>query len=638
MTDIINKIKIKKPDGSFTDYIPIGADAENVSMADGESVQKKINKKPYYYNSVAEMKADSHLKAGDCAITLGYYSANDGGNGEYLIKTKTQSDVEDNGSIHFLEKDRVAELIYDKIINVAQFGAIGDGVTDDTEAIQKAMNYLKDGMTIEFVTSKNYKINSMINIPSKVNVNGNDCKFKYTEEFTDEYTLYYGSRTPKQSDYTDNLNKKLININFINSDTSKIRNGIYIKDNVNIEGIYSWGLNKTIDITNEYLDFVSIKNINIFGKTGENYAINTGYQGDARTIERIHMHKPSLIGIDNMLYIQDGLNCCIVNTVINGNIYIGDSNVIMNDLHLEFGNITIKNSELKINNGFIWKRPGIKPIIINGNANAELNNIIVNYNDGLDYQNDDCIDLEIKSPLSNIHINNCFKNMMGEIISFKCFSGLKTNIPSFNENCNINSIQSIIRDRLATSSLPVKHRTGEYSILSTYYKDPNNKWKISTGEYFYKAIQLFDSVRLIGSINTINELSGTNTKGESAPYISMNGHANSNYRIYRGTSSGNYDKYSDVGIVKNYLIDNGHIINGTKWNDRETGSIDTILNAYSYKANNDFNKTVTITATGIPTVGTWKKGDIIMNYNPSDTSPKGWICTADGTPGTWIII
>ena len=47
MTDIINKIKIKKPDGSFTDYIPIGADAENVSMADGESVEdaiKRLNK------------------------------------------------------------------------------------------------------------------------------------------------------------------------------------------------------------------------------------------------------------------------------------------------------------------------------------------------------------------------------------------------------------------------------------------------------------------------------------------------------------------------------------------------------------------------------------------------------------------
>ena len=47
MSDRIKKIKVKKQDGTFSDYIPIGADAENIDTTDGESVQLKLNKKPY---------------------------------------------------------------------------------------------------------------------------------------------------------------------------------------------------------------------------------------------------------------------------------------------------------------------------------------------------------------------------------------------------------------------------------------------------------------------------------------------------------------------------------------------------------------------------------------------------------------
>lgn len=90
--DRIKKLKIKKQDGTFSDYIPIGADAENIDTTDGESVEIKLNKKPYYYDNVAAMKADNKLKAGDMAITLGYYEANDGGRAEYNI-IETLSDL-----------------------------------------------------------------------------------------------------------------------------------------------------------------------------------------------------------------------------------------------------------------------------------------------------------------------------------------------------------------------------------------------------------------------------------------------------------------------------------------------------------------------------------------------------------------
>lgn len=111
VSDLIKKIKIKKQDGTFTDYIPIGAEAQNVSTSDGDSVQLKLNKKPYYYNTVADMKADTKLKVGDMAVTLGYHETNDGGEATYKIRNKKESDIIDNRFIHLLNNNLVAELI-----------------------------------------------------------------------------------------------------------------------------------------------------------------------------------------------------------------------------------------------------------------------------------------------------------------------------------------------------------------------------------------------------------------------------------------------------------------------------------------------------------------------------------------------
>lgn len=91
VSDLIKKVKIRKQDGTFTDYIPFGAEASNINV-DGESVELKLNKKPYYYNSVADMKADIKLKVGDVVFTLGYYEPNDGGGAIYRI-VETSSDL-----------------------------------------------------------------------------------------------------------------------------------------------------------------------------------------------------------------------------------------------------------------------------------------------------------------------------------------------------------------------------------------------------------------------------------------------------------------------------------------------------------------------------------------------------------------
>lgn len=41
-------------------------------------------------------------------------------------------------------------------------------------------------------------------------------------------------------------------------------------------------------------------------------------------------------------------------------------------------------------------------------------------------------------------------------------------------------------------------------------------------------------------------------------------------------------------------------------------------------------------ATAAPTTGTWTQGDKVFNQQPSVGQPKGWVCTVSGSPGTWV--
>lgn len=116
---------------------------------------------PIVYNSVAEMKADTMLWEGMNTKTLGYYTPNDGGGASYLIRAKADSDVDDGGSLHELANGLVAELIVENgTVYPEQFGAKGDGVSDDTNAIQTAL----DTHSIVLFANKTYMIDASVGI------------------------------------------------------------------------------------------------------------------------------------------------------------------------------------------------------------------------------------------------------------------------------------------------------------------------------------------------------------------------------------------------------------------------------------------------------------------------------------------
>ena len=181
---VLRRAKLRTPDGTESIEYPLGVEAENVEVANQENLSQRlvridedlkkrkeditiineiagtnkqnigaaevridalerrsasVDKKPYYFNTVADMKAYQKLIEGDMAITLGYHEINDGGGAEYNILSGNYTD--DGGSYHQLDNNLFAELIIkNNEINVKYFGAYGDGEHDDTTFIQNGIN------------------------------------------------------------------------------------------------------------------------------------------------------------------------------------------------------------------------------------------------------------------------------------------------------------------------------------------------------------------------------------------------------------------------------------------------------------------------------------------------------------------
>ena len=60
------------------------------------------------------------------------------------------------------------------------------------------------------------------------------------------------------------------------------------------------------------------------------------------------------------------------------------------------------------------------------------------------------------------------------------------------------------------------------------------------------------------------------------------------------------------------------------------------LTSYSAKVINGTYGFTESWGTGAPGTGTWVAGSVIKNRTPAVGSPKAWVCTVGGTPGTWV--
>lgn len=157
------------------------AEFANEQAVNAQNAATSVQKyKALWFDSVADMKAEPSLTAGAYVCTAGYYAPNDGGGASYLIRAKADTDTVDGGSLHELSNGLVAELIIENgTVNVKQFGAKGDGATDDTVVLQAAFNSGKE----IFIPKGTYLVTDALTLNSFCKIKGaglNETKIKNT--------------------------------------------------------------------------------------------------------------------------------------------------------------------------------------------------------------------------------------------------------------------------------------------------------------------------------------------------------------------------------------------------------------------------------------------------------------------------
>lgn len=151
-------------------YVPVGIDIHNVNYwaetgnynAQVESYRKEVQKlaeeieqRDADYATVQDMISDSgNLKAGDIVSTYGYYEILDGGATKYKIVSEKPA------GYSIAVGSLFAEAMFGEQVSIRQVGAKGNGVDDDTAAVQYAIdNYNNVLVPLGVYPVTNIKIN-----------------------------------------------------------------------------------------------------------------------------------------------------------------------------------------------------------------------------------------------------------------------------------------------------------------------------------------------------------------------------------------------------------------------------------------------------------------------------------------------
>lgn len=415
-----------------------------------------------------------------------------------------------------------------------QFGAVGDGTTDDTEAFRQA---IETEYPIICMPGKNYYFaNEIVTSKTRVNIDGNYSHltaFRLKINLNDDETNWRASYPHPDS--------VIQNVYFMNKNNMDycIKTGIPIKF-VNID-VYYYDL--WLKNYGDYMDYMVFDNLAINSRpSNEHYCIELSYLGDNHVFRECRFG-----GYDtNINYVQVS-GCKAVNfidCIINGNVIAYQSVVNLNGCHFE-------------NNGQI----------ICGDTNV---NSVINFNGCFFY------DQYSVTPGKNVFYNGC-----GFLVNYRTYGGQNDYMALNTRDCIIlcgaesaNSNSNVIIDELRKNEYPNVVYSGNKVVFTpAVLKHTAKTWGLSAGTYTYKffqscnpySIDYGDPAYSTGeeSVTVDADTSAVRFRSNYDTYPEMFIHA------YRTAPDGSIKKVV-IPINGQYIYDYGETLNGILWKEVES--------------------------------------------------------------------
>ena len=235
-----------------------------------------------------------------------------------------------------------------------QFGAVGDGTTDDTEAFRQAIETEKPIVCKPYAT---YLFRNDIILPNLTNINisGNNCTLKNfalkINVNNDETSWNSGESYPQPESTIKNVLFDNIEMDYC------IKTGIPLK----LQNIKFNNYGSCLKNYGPYMDYMVLDNVIIVHHTGTEYAIDLAYLGDQHVFKEVHCAGDfSKDNFANKFIRISGCNSAkFENCILNGFVDIYASTVIFDSCHMEnLGGIGLgenaDSSNIKFLGCFFW--------------------------------------------------------------------------------------------------------------------------------------------------------------------------------------------------------------------------------------------------------------------------------------------
>lgn len=316
-----------------------------------------------YYDTIADMKSDTTLKSGMYVKTKGYYSSNDGGQGEYII-INDNTLIDDGGSIHTLSNGLKAKILIDRTITTKQFGAVGNGITDDLQQIQSLFNFVSQNLTdgCEIIVNGEHYIDGSLQLNGTENNKLKNISIhglKGTRSYWNQKSLKYGFIFKAKYSTTDFSNNFGIRINqsigctikylYFTTDEIVAENGVPLNNNTLLRTMNSSCINiEKCNFTKGYIGYFSYYNglahisCNNFAQC--NIGLRMAENGDSQIVDNyINTNGANVYNLDGSLK-EEYQDLYSLGQLFGIGIYIGGS-----------GNHTIKGGKIEWNLIGVWQ-------------------------------------------------------------------------------------------------------------------------------------------------------------------------------------------------------------------------------------------------------------------------------------------